>query len=159
MRTLSRKRANRSSLMRNLATSLLLYESMETTLAKAKEVKSFVDSLLPRAKSGDLNAVRYLNSVLFDKNAVDKVLKELNPRYADRASGFVKIYKTGNRLGDNASTARVELVDKKVFVEEIKKPAPKTTKKSDKTLKSTDVVEDADAVDKKSKSKTKKLIS
>lgn len=117
MRTLSRKRANRSSLIRNLATSLILYESMETTLAKAKEVKSYVDALMPKAQAGDLNAIKYLNSVLFDKNAVAKVLKELVPRYVERKSGFVKIYKTGNRLGDNAPTARVELVDKKVFVE------------------------------------------
>lgn len=139
MRTLSRKKAHRTSLIRNLVTSLILYESMETTLAKAKEVKSFIDALLPRAKSADLNATRYLSSVLFDKNAVKKVLNELVPRYADRNSGFVRIYKTGYRVGDMAPKARVELVDKKVFVEkqaEAEMPTKKRTAKAKSTAKS-----------------------
>lgn len=140
MRTLSRKKAHRTSLIRNLVTSLVLYESMETTLAKAKEVKTFIDTMIPRAKKGDLNATRYLNSVLFDKNAVKKVVDELVPRYTDRSSGFVRIYKTGFRLGDMAPKARIELIDKKVFIEKTdkttlakkeiatKKPAKDTTK-------------------------------
>lgn len=139
MRTLSRIKSNRESLIRNLVTSLILYESIETSLAKAKEVKIFCDHMIPRAKSADLIAIKYLNTILFDKNAVKKVMKELLPRFANRQSGFVRIYKTGNRLGDNAPTAIVELVDKKVFIEtkiaKEKKEKPAKASKEANTVK------------------------
>lgn len=127
MRTLSRKRAHRKSLIRNLATSLILYESLETTLAKAKEVKGFVDVILSRSKDNDLNSLKYLSSILFDNNAIKKISDELIPRYAERNSGgYVRILKTGNRLGDNAPTAIVELVDKKTFIEKSDKKPEKS---------------------------------
>lgn len=116
MRTISRKKSYRESMIRNLATSLILYESIETSVAKAKEVKTFCDHLITRAKKADLTAIRYLNSVVFDNNATKKVMNELLPRFSDRQSGFVRIYKTRFRIGDNAPMARVELIDKKVFV-------------------------------------------
>ena len=131
MRTLSRKKAHRTSLIRNLATSLILYETIETTLAKAKEVKTYVDDMLGRAKKNDLSSRRYLASVLFDKNAVKKINNELLSRYSERNSGFVRIIKTGNRLGDNAPTAIVELIDKKTFVKDTQK-APKEESKANK---------------------------
>ena len=131
MRTLSRKKAHRTSLIRNLATSLILYETIETTLAKAKEVKTYVDDMLGRAKKNDLSSRIYLASVLFDKNAVKKINNELLSRYSERNSGFVRIIKTGNRLGDNAPTAIVELIDKKTFVKDTQK-APKEESKANK---------------------------
>ncbi|OQB06109.1 MAG: 50S ribosomal protein L17 [bacterium ADurb.Bin212] len=117
MRKLSRKNAHRKSLIRNLATSLLLYESIETTLAKAKETKTFVDTILSRVNNNGLNEARYLSSVLFDDNAVKKTLVELLPRYQDRKSGFVRIYKNGYKVGDGAAKAIVELVDKKTYID------------------------------------------
>lgn len=117
MRTLSRKKSHRESMLRNLLTSLFLYESLETTEAKAKDLKVLCDRTITRAKNADLDAIKYLNSILLDGNACKKVIKEILPRFSDRKSGFTKLYKTGYRIGDNAPTVRIELVDKKVFVE------------------------------------------
>lgn len=142
MRKLSRKNAHRKSLIRNLATSLLLYESIETTLAKAKETKIFVDTILSRVNNNGLSEAKYLSSILFDDNAVKKTLVELLPRYQNRKSGFVRIYKNGYKIGDGATKAIVELVDKKTYVDdteakkEVKKDTSKTaTTKSEKEVK------------------------
>lgn len=131
-RILGRKKDDREHLIRNLATSLVLFEVVETTQAKAKEVKSFVDQLIARSKDNDLNSIRSLHKVLFDKNAVDKVIKELLPRYESRNSGFVKSYHLKNRAGDNAPMIRLELVDMKKFVS---KPESKQVKEPSKVEK------------------------
>ncbi|HOX41369.1 MAG TPA: 50S ribosomal protein L17 [bacterium] len=120
MRKLGRKKDHRNHLVRNLATSLLLYETIDTTEQKAKEVKTYVDKLLARARGKDFNTIRKLNAMLFDRNAVDKVIQELGPRYAERTSGFTRSYHLKNRLGDNASMMRLELIDRKVFVKKAK---------------------------------------
>jgi len=117
MRQFSRKTDHRNHLIRNLATSLVLFEKVDTTEAKAKEVKSFLDALIARSKKADLNAIRSLKAVLFDQNAVKKIIGELIPRYSNRNSGFIKSYRLKNRLGDNSAMIRLELVDKKVFVD------------------------------------------
>jgi len=116
IRTLGRKKAHRVSLMRNLATSLFLYESIKTTEAKAKELRSIVDRVITKAKPADLIATRHVNRILFDKNAVKKVINEIVPRYTKRTSGFTRIIKLNNRLGDRAPKVIIELMDKKVFV-------------------------------------------
>jgi large subunit ribosomal protein L17 len=126
MRQFSRKTDHRNHLLRNLATSLILFEKVDTTEAKAKELKTFADTLIARSKKADLNAIRKLKAVLFDSNAVKKVIEELVPRYASRNSGFIRSYHLKNRPGDNSPMIRVELVDKKVFVEEAKAVEPKT---------------------------------
>jgi len=135
MKKLGRKKSNRQSLVRNLLTSLFLYESIKTTKAKASSIKSLADRAITRAKKGDLNSIRYLNSILFDKNATKKVLSEFVPRYINRKSGFTKIYRINNRMGDNAPQVLIELVDKKVFVDKYSEskskvePAKETVKK------------------------------
>ncbi|MCX6808723.1 MAG: 50S ribosomal protein L17 [Candidatus Berkelbacteria bacterium] len=126
MRQFSRKTDHRNHLIRNLATSLVLYERIDTTLAKGKEVKSFLDALIARAKDADLNAIRQLKAVLFDMNAVKKIIEELVPRYAGRNSGFTRSYHLKNRLGDNSAMMRLELVDRKVFVAKEEEPKAKT---------------------------------
>lgn len=126
-RKLGRKKAYREHTLRNLVTSLVLFEQMETTEAKAKEVKRLVDRLISRNKAGDLNARRALHGYLFDKNAVAKVIEELIPRYQTRPSGFTKSYHLKNRAGDNAPMMRLELVDHKVFVGDQKKAAKEET--------------------------------
>lgn len=135
MRKLSRKNAHRKSLIRNLATSLILYESLETTMAKAKETKVFVDTLLSRVNKGTLKDNRYLHSILFDKNAVKKVLVELLPRYKERTSGFTRIYKTTVKIGDGSQKAIIELIDKKTFVSEVSQTTRNIKKKSEKLNK------------------------
>ena len=128
IRTLGRKKSNRVGLMRNLATSLFLYESIITTEAKAKELRSSVDRIISKAKPADLNATRYVASKLYDKKAVKKVINEIVPRYKNRNSGFTKIIKLNNRLGDSAPQVLIELMDKKVFVKDSKVAKAETVK-------------------------------
>jgi large subunit ribosomal protein L17 len=120
MRALSRKNAYRKSLLRNLSTSLVLYERITTTTAKAKETKSVVERLINRSKTGDLAARRRLLAYLFDEKATKKVLEVLVPRYKNKKSGFVRIYKLSTRLGDGAEESILELdkAPKEVVVEE-----------------------------------------
>lgn len=113
MRALSRKTAYRKSTLRNLATSLFLYERIKTTTAKAKELKPVAEHLLAVAKGNDLNSRRRLLAYLFDENAVKKVIEVLVPRYKDLSSGFIKSYRLGTRLGDGAEMSILELVDAK----------------------------------------------
>lgn len=128
-RKLGRKKSNREHMIRNQAASLILFETIDTTTAKAKETKSFVERLISRNKAGDLSAVRRVDSVLFDQNAAKKLIVELLPRYKNRISGYIRSYHLKNRLGDNSSMMRLELVDKKVFVEKVE---TKITEKSKK---------------------------
>lgn len=128
-RIFNRNKDHREHMLRNLATSLILFEQVDTTEAKAKEVKSYVDKILSSAKSNDFNTIRSLNKVFFDKNAVKKVVEELVPRYTSKTSGFIKSYHLKNRLGDNSPMMRLELIDKKKFVE-----VEKETKKVQKSV-------------------------
>jgi large subunit ribosomal protein L17 len=115
-RKLGRKKSNREHLIRNQAASLVLYEFLDTTEAKAKEVKRFLEKVIARSKKNTLAERRQVLSIFFDKNASMKLINELIPRYEGRASGFIRSYHLKNRLGDNATAMRLELVDKKVFV-------------------------------------------
>lgn len=116
-RKLGRKKSNREHLIKNLATSLVLFEYIETTAAKAKEVKSYLEKIIARGKGSDLSTRRRVLATFFDKNAAVKLIDELAPRYESRDSGFIKSFHLKNRLGDNASMMRLELVDKKVFID------------------------------------------
>jgi len=138
MRKFGRKTDHRNHLLRNLATSLILYETIDTTESKAKEIKSYVDRILARNKVADLNTIRRLNAIFFDKNAVKKIVDELIPRFEARTSGFITSFKLKNRLGDNSSMMRLELIDKKTFVNKDEKPVEKTVEpaKSKKVVKS-----------------------
>jgi len=109
-RKFGRECDERGLMLRNLATSLILFEKIETTDAKAKEVRSLVDRLISRGKAKDLAARRYLMKYLLHKNAVEKILRELADKYATRTSGFTRIMKLGNRAGDAAPLVRMELM-------------------------------------------------
>ncbi|PJE75805.1 50S ribosomal protein L17 [Candidatus Uhrbacteria bacterium CG10_big_fil_rev_8_21_14_0_10_48_11] len=109
-KTLDRKKAPRELMLRNLVSSIILYEKVTTTLAKAKAVRGMVDTVITIAKKNDVTARRRLLQTLPVKNAVTKALEDLGPRYAKRDSGYTRITKTGSRQGDGASTATIELV-------------------------------------------------
>lgn len=113
MRSLSRKTAYRKSTLRNLATSLILYENIKTTEAKAKEVFPIVERLILSAKrdlpKDSLRVRRNLLGYLFDKNAAKKVIEDLVPRYKKINTGIIKSYKLGPRLGDGAEMVILEL--------------------------------------------------
>lgn len=108
---LNRNRAHLDAMLKNLATSVILYERVKTTEAKAKLVKPVVEKLITKAKSQDLpNAMRYLNAYLTDKNASKKITRELLERYKDRSSGFTSLTSLGFRAGDAAPMAQIELI-------------------------------------------------
>ena len=108
---LNRQKDHLHLMMRNLATSLLLYEKIKTTEAKAKAVTPIVEHLIARTRTlSDLHAYRALNAYLLDKNASQKMVRELKARYKDRSSGFVTIVPLGARRGDAAPLVQVALV-------------------------------------------------
>lgn len=104
-------------MIKNLAASLVLYECIETTESKAKDVKSYLEKILARNKENGLSEKRKVFSSFFGKNAAQKIINELLLRYEGRNSGFTRTFRLKNRLGDNAEMMRIELIDKKVFVD------------------------------------------
>ena len=110
-KTLDRKRGPRKALLRNLATSIVLYEHINTTLAKAKAIRPIVEKLITTGKVKSLVSRRKLASYLLAETAVNKVLEELGPRYAERKGGYLRIIKLGRRQGDGAEIAQIQFVN------------------------------------------------
>jgi large subunit ribosomal protein L17 len=110
-RQLRRTGEQKMSLMRNLATSLIECGSIETTEAKAKELRPFVEKLITKAKAGTLHARRLAGRHIQKRAAADKLFQEIGPRFAKRAGGYTRILKTGHRKGDGAEMARIELME------------------------------------------------
>lgn len=108
--TLDRKTGPRAALLAGLAESLILYEKINTTKAKAKAVRGVVERLITKAKAKDLNARRELLKHLYTKNAVNKLLEQLGPRYLDRKGGYTRTVMLKNRVGDGAEEVLIELV-------------------------------------------------
>ncbi len=104
---LDRKKAARTALLRSLATSLIIYEKIKTTKAKAKAVKPMVEKIITTAKKNDLTTHRQLLAVLYHKKAVNKALEVLGPRYKERAGGYTRIINLGPRAGDGAEILAV----------------------------------------------------
>ena len=110
-RKLSRKQGPRLALYKNLTVSVLRYERIKTTEAKAKEVRGRVEHMITLAKRGDLAARRAVISQFPNEPlVVDKLFDELAPKYADRTSGFTRIVRLGQRLGDAAEIVQLELI-------------------------------------------------
>ena len=124
-RRLGRNEGHRKALLRNLATSLVLNERINTTLPKAKEVRSIVEHFITLGKRGDLHGRRQAASYFYDKTAVQKVFSSLAERYKSRPGGYTRILKTGIRFSDGAKTALIELVDSVQEAEKTKEEAPK----------------------------------
>jgi len=110
-RKLSREHSHRMSMLGNLAVSIIRYEKVKTTEAKAKEVRGLVDGMITLAKRGDLHARRQLVSKMpHEPLIVEKLMGEISEKYAERSSGFTRIVKLGPRLGDSATMVQIELV-------------------------------------------------
>jgi large subunit ribosomal protein L17 len=109
-RKLSRPTSHRLMMLRNMVTSLFRHERIETTLAKAKELRSVAEKIITLGKKGDLKAKRDALRYLLDKNIMRKVFNEIAPRYKHINGGYVRIYRTRFRKGDGALLAIVELV-------------------------------------------------
>ena len=97
-------------MLRSLATSVIIYEKVKTTKAKAKAVKPLVEKLVTTAKKNDLTARRRLLDVLYHKKAVSKALEVLGPRYKERKGGYTRIINLGIRQGDGAEMVQIEFV-------------------------------------------------
>ncbi|MDP9129402.1 MAG: 50S ribosomal protein L17 [Candidatus Binatota bacterium] len=110
-RKLHRERDQRRALIKGLADSLVKYESIETTLPKAKEVVPYVEKLITKAKKGDLHNRRQVLSGLQTVTSAHKLVDEIAPKLTGRVSGHLRIVKTGVRRGDNTQLARVSFVD------------------------------------------------
>jgi large subunit ribosomal protein L17 len=108
--TLDRKTGPRTALLKGLAESLILYEKINTTKAKAKAVRSVVEKLITRAKVNTLHNRRELERHLITGNTVKKLLEELGPRYAERKGGYTRTIVLKNRVGDGAEEVLIELV-------------------------------------------------
>jgi large subunit ribosomal protein L17 len=110
-RKLSRKQGPRLALYKNLTVSILRYERVKTTEAKAKEIRGRVERMITLAKRGDLSARRAVVSEFPNEPlVVTKLFDEIAPKYADRTSGFTRIVKIGQRQGDAADIVQIELV-------------------------------------------------
>jgi len=107
---LDRKKQPREMMLRNLASSVIIYEKVKTTEAKAKAVKSLVDKMITISKKGDLTARRRLLEILPQKLAVKKLMEVLGAKYKDRKGGYTRIVRLGARQGDGAMMVQVELV-------------------------------------------------
>ena len=110
-RQLRRTSEQRLALLRNLASSLIEAGSIETTEAKAKELRPFVEKLITKAKTGTLHSRRLAGRHVQQRTVADKLFQEVGPRFATRQGGYTRILKTGHRKGDGAEMARIELVE------------------------------------------------
>ena len=115
---LGRNTAHRRSLLRNLTTSLILEERIETTLPKAKALRPRVEKMITLGKRGDLAARRRAGAYLMTSAAVDKLFDTIGPRFGDRQGGYLRIVKLGWRKGDGADTVFVELLGSEAVQEE-----------------------------------------
>lgn len=97
--------------MANMASSLILHKRINTTLAKAKALRTYVEPLITKSKENTTHSRRTVFAYLKDKNAVSELFREVSNKVADRPGGYCRIIKLPNRLGDNASMAMIELVD------------------------------------------------
>lgn len=97
-------------MLRDVATSVIVYEKVKTTQAKAKAVRPLVEQLITKAKGGNLTARRQLLAFFTTEQPVKKLMDVLGPRYKERAGGYTRIVKLGHRAGDDAAVAMIELV-------------------------------------------------
>jgi large subunit ribosomal protein L17 len=128
LRKLNRTSSHRLAMLRNMTNSLLRHELIKTTLPKAKELRRVVEPMITLGKRPSVANRRLAFNRLRDRDMVTKLFDELGPRYAKRNGGYLRILKSGFRLGDNATMALVELMDRPEPVE----GAPKAGKKSKK---------------------------
>lgn len=108
---LGRKAAHRDAMLSNMATSLIMHKRIFTTVPKARELRKFVEPIITRSKEDSTNSRREVFSLLQSKVAVTELFQTVSQKVGDRPGGYTRIIKTGFRLGDNAATCFIELVD------------------------------------------------
>ena len=130
---LGRKSGHRKALLANMATSLILHKRIQTTVAKAKALKMYVEPLITKSKEDSTHSRRVVFSYLKNKEAVTELFRTVAPKIADRPGGYTRVLKTGFRQGDGADMALIELVDfNEAALASAPKAAKKTTRRSSK---------------------------
>ena len=130
---LGRKSGHRKAMLANMATSLILHKRIQTTVAKAKALKMYVEPLITKSKEDTTHSRRVVFSYLKNKEAVTELFRTVAPKIADRPGGYTRVLKTGFRQGDGADMALIELVDfNEAALAAANKPAKKTTRRSSK---------------------------
>ena len=129
---LGRKAAHRKAMLSNMAASLIQHKRINTTVAKAKELRKFVEPLITRSKENTTHNRRVIFSYLQNKIAVTELFNDVAVKVADRPGGYTRIIKTGTRLGDNAEMCMIELVDYNEIYTTEKKAAKKTRRRGGK---------------------------
>lgn len=145
---LGRKTAHRKSMLANMACSLIEHKRINTTVAKAKALKQFVEPMITKSKEDTTHNRRIVMSRLRQKDAVTELFREVAVKVGDRPGGYTRIIKLGNRLGDNADMAMIELVDYNEIYN-AGKPAKKSTRRGRRKNTNTDTLV-ASAVENKS---------
>lgn len=137
---LSRKKAHRDALLKNMTISLIMHKRINTTLAKAKALRMYCEPLINRAKTDDMNSRKVVFSYLQNKEAVKELFGVVADKVADRPGGYTRILKTGYRLGDNAETCFIELVDfnEAMLKEKAEKKATRTRRSRKKAAPKAD---------------------
>ena len=131
---LGRKSGHRKAMLANMATSLILHKRIQTTVAKAKALKMYVEPLITKSKEDTTHSRRMVFSYLKNKEAVTELFRTVAPKIADRPGGYTRVLKTGFRQGDGADMALIELVDfnEAALASAPKKAAKKSTRRSSK---------------------------
>lgn len=141
---LGRNTAHRRSLLRNLVTSLILEERIETTVIKAKAMRPNVEKMITLGKRGDLSARRQAAAYLMTSEAVKKLFDTIGPRFGDRNGGYSRIVRSTWRKGDGAETAFIELLgSEKMLDEKRQKRAEARAKRASETKKAMEEAEAA----------------
>lgn len=127
---LGRKKAHRVAMLANMACSLIEHKRINTTVAKAKALKQFVEPIVTKSKNDTTHNRRLVFAKLRQKEAVTELFRDVAVKVGDRPGGYTRIIKLGNRLGDNADMAMIELVDYNEIYNVGKKEAKKSTRRS-----------------------------
>ncbi len=155
-RKLGRHSAHRWAMFRNLATSLVLHERIETTLPKAKELRRVADHLITLAKEGSLHSRRQAAAVLRDPEATKKLFDGLGGRFKDRPGGYTRIFQFGFRRGDGADMAAIEYLGYQPVVKEAPKKGSKESPKKDEKKRKIEVKREEKKTQKVEKKKEEK---
>jgi large subunit ribosomal protein L17 len=126
---LGRNTSHRRALLRNLTTSIIVEERVETTLTKAKAVRPHVEKMITLAKRGDVSARRQALSYMMTRESVDKLFDTIGPRFGDRQGGYLRIIRGGFRKGDGGEIAFLELLGSEKFVEAKRKKSAEVRSK------------------------------
>jgi large subunit ribosomal protein L17 len=142
---LGRKTPHRKYMLANMACSLIEHKSINTTVSKAKALKKYIEPLITKSKSDSTHNRRIVFSYLKNKYAVTELFRDISVKIGDRPGGYTRIIKLGNRLGDNASMAMIELVDYNTIYNSGTDSAKKTRRRKKSSKKSNVIVEESPA--------------